>query len=397
MKVLVLIGGLGPGGAERQARLLLTGLAARGVETHLACFGGYPSELALVEAAGVRVHRISATPRGIWPLRIVAQIRGLVRRHGIDVIQTFLPTFDLLAPLLRSVIPGVRVATSRRSLDEYLSPRDVRLLRLSGGWVDAIVANSQAVAESVARLEGHRPPKLRVIPNGIVAPDPIESRERAAARTAFGLAPDDFALLYLAHFRRGKGHRFLPQLLADLVARRPGPPRFRLLLAGDTEVNASYRRLAAEVTAAFDTHGVTERVSFLGDVRDPRAAFAASDLFLTLSESEGSPNSVLEAMAYGLPVVATAAGGTVEALTSGRDGLLVPVGAVEEAAAALLSVALDPERRNRLGIAARARIATDFSVAKMVDRYVDLYREIASVRHAPYDAGASSPKLSGET
>ncbi len=383
MKVLVLIGGLGPGGAERQARLLLTGLATRGVETHLACFGGYPSELELVADAGVHIHRITATPRGLWPLRIVAQIRGIARRHRVDVIQTFLPTFDLLAPLLRFLLPGVRVATSRRSLDDYLRPRDVRLLRVSGAWVDAIVANSRAVAESVARLEGHRPPKVRVISNGIVLPEPIAPEERASARALFGLEPGDFAVLYLAHFRRGKGHRFLPQLLADLVAREAGSARFRLLLAGDTEVNASYRRLASEVRTEFAARAVTERVSFLGDVRDPRAAFAASDAFLTLSESEGSPNSVLEAMSLGLPVVATAAGGTAEAITNGVDGLLVPVGAVDDAAAALRALVSDPQRRRTLGSEARNRVASEFSTPKMVDRYVDLYREIASSPPAP--------------
>lgn len=383
MRLLVLIGGLGPGGAERQARLLLAAVSMRGIETHLACFGGYQSELDLVAAAGVRVHRITATPRGIWPLRVLAEIRGIASRHRIDVIQTFLPSFDLLAPLLRFALPGVSVATSRRSLDEYLRPRDVQLLRATGGWVDAIVTNSQAVLESVARMEGHRPPKVRVIPNGIVLPDPIEPAERATARATLGLAPTDIAVLYLAHFRRGKGHRFLPELVTDLVAQERGPARFRLLLAGDTEVNASYRRLASAVRTEFEQRAVTERVSFLGDVRNPRMAFAASDAFLTLSESEGSPNSVLEAMSHGLPVVATAVGGTAEAITNGSDGLLIPPGGAAEAAEALRSLALDPQRSQTLGIRARGRVASDFSVQKMVDRYVDLYREIASSRVAP--------------
>src|SRR5262249_9803402 len=142
LKVLYLVGSLGPGGAELQARYLLTHLPGRGVEVHLGTFGGDEQELGKVARAGVPIHRLTPRPGPICPLRVVPALLGILGRHGIRLVHSCLPTFDILAPCLRFFDPGLKVITSRRCLDDYLSPNDLRRLRLTGRMATRIVGNS---------------------------------------------------------------------------------------------------------------------------------------------------------------------------------------------------------------------------------------------------------------
>jgi glycosyltransferase involved in cell wall biosynthesis len=371
--VLYLIAGLGPGGAELQARYLLTHLPAQGVAVRLGTFGGDDESVALVAKAGVPIHRLTPRPPVVWPARVVSEILGILRKHRIRLVHSCLPTFDILAPCLRAFDPGLKVITSRRSLDEYLSPRDLKRLRLTGRWATRIVGNSNEVAESVTRLEGFRPPALQVIPNGIPMPAPLSFEERAEARRRFDVGPDRFVVSFPAHFRRGKGHA----LIADVARRvRDAHPEAVFLLAGDMEVSDQYRRIAAETREAVARADLDSSVRFLGPVSDIRALQAASDVSLNLSDSEGMSNSVMEAMALGVPVVATGVGGNLEVIQEGVHGLHFPVRDAAAAAAALIRLAGDPALRARLGDAARQRVAAEYSIDRMVARYVSLYREV---------------------
>jgi glycosyltransferase involved in cell wall biosynthesis len=135
-------------------------------------------------------------------------------------------------------------------------------------------------------------------------------------------------------------------------------------------------------------------VRFLGDFRDQRKLHAAADFSLNLSDSEGMSNSVLESMSFGVPVVATAVGGNLEVIRDGVDGALVSrAGVAAETAGALASLFADPGRRLALGRAARARVREEFSIDRMVDRYVALYREVAGAESSgasPEPGGAES-------
>lgn len=371
-RLIFLIAGFHSGGAETQARYLVTGLARRGVEVHVFTFPGEPELEHLVQAAGVPITFLPLTRPKIWSLSALAHVRTKARQRRIRLVQSFLPTMDVVAPLIRFYLPEARVITSRRSLDEYLNPRDLRRLRVTGHLAHRIVGNSQAVAESVARLEGFRPPKVRVIPNGIPLPPEIRPEERAAARAAFGLGEDELAVAFVSHFRRGKGHGHLPGLAAEL---RRLVPSAVLLLAGDpTRAGGT---IHAAVRSRLEEAGLLDRVRFLGDYRDQRTLFAAADASLNLSDSEGMSNSVLESMAFGVPVVATAVGGNREVIRDGRDGRLVlPSEVVPATAAALLDWAERPAVRLELGRAARMQIAAEYSIDRMIDRHLELYREL---------------------
>lgn len=373
LRLLFLIGDIGTGGAQQQARLLLHALPGLGVEVTLACFLGPADVLTGLAEAGVRVHILPKPRRGIWPAQALREMLSLVRRGRIQVVQSFLTEFDSVAPLLRVFRPGLRVITSRRSLDEYLSPRQLRLVRLAGPLASAVVANSTAVAESVRRLEGDPGSRLRVIPNATELPSAVTLVERQEARRRFGVHENDFVIAYPAHFRHGKGHAYLPDIARRLLA---SEPRAQFLLAGATTENSEYRNHYALFQAAVAAQNVDACFHYVGRLDHSRPVLAAADVVVNVSDSEGMSNTVMEAMAYGLPVVATAVGGTLELVEDGREGWLIEPGDAASAADRLARLAADPAERCRMGAAGVARISRDFSVARMCSAYLGLYEEL---------------------
>jgi glycosyltransferase involved in cell wall biosynthesis len=154
-----------------------------------------------------------------------------------------------------------------------------------------------------------------------------------------------------------------------LVAREC--PDFRAEVAGDGEALPGLKGLASEL-------GVSAHVRFLGEVREIPALLARAALFVLPSYSEGISLTLLEAMACGLPVVATRVGGNAEVVSEGKTGLLVPPRDPELLARALLSLWHDPERSQRMGEAARQRAEHYFDIGRMVADYEDLYLRLMS-------------------
>jgi glycosyltransferase involved in cell wall biosynthesis len=128
---------------------------------------------------------------------------------------------------------------------------------------------------------------------------------------------------------------------------------------------------------------MTGNVIFLGERPDAERLVTAADIGVLASHEEGFSNALLEMMARGVPMIATAVGGNVDAIASGQSGLLVPAEAPAALAEALLQLAGDPVLRTRLGQNGRVRVLALFSLDACVDRYVNLYRGIARVGAVP--------------
>ncbi|MFB3909817.1 MAG: glycosyltransferase [Candidatus Eisenbacteria bacterium] len=372
-RVLLLIDSLGRAGAEKQAQLLASRLPAHGIVTRLACFQLPPAAAEQLRGAGVTIDRLHAAPRRLWPPRVLLDVARIVRRHRIDIVQTFLPTFDILAPCLKPVLPGVRIVTSRRNVDDQLDARRLRLLRLTGRFADVVVGNAERVAESVRRLEPGSRARIVVIGNGIENEPAIGRDERESARRALeaGARP---TISYLAHFRPGKGYEHLPEVIEAV---RRASPDLLVLIAGDETSNRQYRQTSAAFRSQIAERGIENAVRFLGLVAGARETLAASDLLLSLSDVEGMSNSVMEAMLLGLPVVATDAGGAGELIEPGVSGEMVARGDAAGAAERIAALLRDPARRASIGEQARRRILDRFSADRMAAAYARLYREIA--------------------
>jgi glycosyltransferase involved in cell wall biosynthesis len=208
--------------------------------------------------------------------------------------------------------------------------------------------------------------KVRVIHNAVPLDTPIAPR--ASLRTSLSLTPDRQLVFTAARLHPQKG-------LHHLLAAAAHVPGAVFLLAGEgperTALEAESRRL-----------GIADRVMFLGHRRDIPQLLQCCDLYVLPSLFEGLPVSVLEAMAAAKPVIATAIGGTDEAVVHGETGLLVPPGDSVELARAMQLVLTNRSLADRFGQAGRARVEREFSAQAMIDRVILLYDEVLGAEGA---------------
>jgi glycosyltransferase involved in cell wall biosynthesis len=228
---------------------------------------------------------------------------------------------------------------------------------------DLHLAVSDEVRESMSPRGRAR---TQVLEYGVPVDDLAARRdERAAQRAALGLRDDDIAVTTVANMRWTKDY---PTLLRAAVTVTAADPRVYFMAAGQGP-------LEEEVRAEAETLGLGDRFRVLGYVDDSPGLLAASDVFTLASRVEGLPIALLEAMAMGLPVVATAVGGTPKVVTDGVEGRLVPSGRPDELAAAIGEVTGNAQRRDEMGAAAAKRVR-DFDISAAARHLESLYAEI---------------------
>ena len=226
------------------------------------------------------------------------------------------------------------------------------------------VSESQAAE---ARALGLAPAgRTRVIVNGIDAAFVRAAAARAPiSRAMLTLRPDALVLATVARFDPVKRLEVLVRALPLLVAR---VPEAQLLIVGDGPEREALRALARRLAPG-------DRVVFAGAIPDAARVLPLVDLYVTASRREGLPLAVLEAMACGLPVLATEAPGHVDAVEPEVTGRLVPVDDAPGLAAAAALLLRDPALRARMGRAGRERVEQRFSRARVLGEIADLYRE----------------------
>jgi glycosyltransferase involved in cell wall biosynthesis len=292
-----------------------------------------------------------------------------LRQQRPAILHTYLFHANLLGRVLGRLAGVPLVICSERTMQTESKAR-YRLNRWTVGLADRVVAVSASVADFCIDHVGLPADKLVVIPNGVDLPvEPPASRQETRAELALSAAegldlpPDAPVIGAVCRLDPLKGLNFLLQALARLAG-------VWLVVVGDGPERDRLVALTVEL-------GLAGRVCWAGQRRDVSRLLSAFDLFVQPSLHEGLPNAVLEAMAAGLPVVATAVGGTPEAVVDGVTGLLVPPADVEALAQALAGLLADPERRQRLGRAGRQRVAEHFSLAQMVAKTERLYRDLS--------------------
>jgi glycosyltransferase involved in cell wall biosynthesis len=362
LKVVVVIGSLNRGGSERQVVELVRPPHPAGTEFAVVCLAE-PGELQdEVRGGGVPIQTVGFVgfrPRSLLgPFRIAMALR----RARPDVVYGFLFWgYGLALPIAAIVTPGALRIAARRSTPEGDAPRKVArpLRRLADRVAHGVVANSPEIAEewlaSTPTLRG----RMHVIPNGVAVPD-HPGRGSGEARPV---------IICVANLIAYKGHATLLEAAAMLKARAIG---FQLRLVGDGP-----ERLALE--AATDRLGLRDHVEFMGRRDDVRDLLDVADIAVLPSHFEGLPNAVMEAMAAGVPVVATAVGGTSSLLARG-GGLSVPPrdpGALADALGRLLT---EPSARARCGAAGRKTIEDHYSLAAMREGTLRLFRDLRSAR-----------------
>jgi glycosyltransferase involved in cell wall biosynthesis len=366
LRVCLAVGTLNVGGAETQVVGVARRLRAAGVDVEVLLLNSRGPLQAVLDEAGVPSYcagypgiRFMNDTRGLRPWLAVTDVRRLfrlalhVRRRRFDVLHAYLfHAYAVFVPLAFVLRVPVRIA-ARRGLHSGLprSPVLRPLTWLSTRLATAVVANADAVAEDAHLEEGVPREKLRVIPNAVDLPD--EPADPAVS------PPVGMIIANLIHY---KGHLDL----VEAVARLDTPPVIRCVGEGP---------MREQVEAAIRERGLQDRVLLEGHRMGGRALYRQAQFALLTSHVEGMPNAVLEAMAAGLPVVATDVGGCRELVEDGVTGLLVPPRDPDALAHALRRVTSDPGWRVEAGRAARQRAAR-FSWQACAAQHLSCYREL---------------------
>lgn len=346
------------GGAERVALDLATAQLAAG-ERVLAISFEEPPRGALGSELRDRGAEVIELPKGpgLAP-RQVLRLREIFRAEAVDVVHTHNP-LPLVYGAPAGRLAGAAVVHTKHGINP--APRRARLLRsVAARLLHRFVAVSRDTADAALAARECRPATLEVIENGIAldrfGPDP---GARAEIRAELGIAPDSVVIGSVGRAAPPKNQALLIRAVAGLDV--------ELVIAGDGPLFGELRAMAAETDA---------RVHLLGARMDVPRLLAAFDVFALSSVTEGLPLVIPEAMATGLPVVATAVGGVSALIDPGETGLLVPSGDEGRLRAALGELASEPERARAMGRRGREVAARRHSVERVAREYRALYRQL---------------------
>lgn len=374
-RILFAIGSLGQGGTESQLCLLVRELTQRGWLCELFALEAQGALRKDFEDIGIPIHDGGITSDAGLPCKCFSLARSFLRFLRItaatkpDVLHAFLPLINFMGALTGRVTGTPKVITSRRALGvhqdrhPYWKPVD----RLSNALSHRVVVNSQAVGYDTIARDHINAKKLVLIHNGVQAARFVRPRRtREDMRTALGLGVQDLGMVMVANLIPYKGHADLLHALPKAV---DGKTDVRVFFVGeDRGIQGKLHKIAVE-------HQIAEQVHFLGLRNDIPDILSAMDLFVMASHEEGFSNALLEAMAAGLPIVATDVGGNREALDDGSMGILVPPKAPEALAEALSLMIANRNMRDRMAARAREHVTERYSIDRMVQSFIQLYKE----------------------
>ncbi|MEZ4651617.1 MAG: glycosyltransferase [Candidatus Eisenbacteria bacterium] len=351
IRVLYVIGNMKTGGSEAHLVRLLERLDRSQVEPRLLLVQGRKDLLPPEIDREVQTRCMECAKGLKGSFEFLTRIRSEVRRIAPDVVQVYGYPADVILALIAPTLPGVRVVTTRRG-NEQRSRRNLSY-RLTNGFIDCVLCVSKAAAAHAHAAEGLPLEKTLVIPNGIDLsrfPEPTRTKDQLRRLGA---------VMRLRHI---KG----VDLLLEAFSQGFDPP-IELEIAGPADT-----AYGEEIMAK---HEGTPGLTFLGDVSDVPSFLGRIDFFVLPSRSEGMSNALLEALAAGLPIVATDVGGNAEVLDDGTAGVLVEPTA-ESIRNGIQSLLDSPETAFELTHRARARAESEYSLDGMARRYEEFYRSI---------------------
>jgi glycosyltransferase involved in cell wall biosynthesis len=348
------------GGGERMASVIAERLDPSRSERWLCSSRSSPAQTfeARLTEAGVRLLTLQRTsPAAVWAWRPLVQ---LLRRERIDVLHAHKFGSNVWGTVVGR-IARVPVVVAHEHSWSYEGQAVRRFLdrEVVGRGADAFVAVSREDERRMASVEGVDPSVIRFIPNGI----PEQLRRGGDVRAELGIDPGAPVIGAVGQLREEKRLDVLLEAVRALLPRFPG---LVVLLPGAGPEEGALRAAAAGL----------DGVRFLGLRDDIPDVLAALDLAVLCSHREGSPLSVMEYMAAGLPVVATRVGGVPDLIADGVHGLLVAPGDARALADAIGALLDDPARRAEMGALARERQRAEFDLDVMVGRVQALYEEL---------------------
>ena len=376
IRLLLVVDSLEMGGAERQVVDLAVALQRRGYVVTVACsVAGELSET--LERAGIPVRPLlGRLAKRRLSIGYARRLRRLLKRERYDLVHAHIYA-SVAAAAIAALGTGVPLVITEHTEASWQTWRARWVSRWVYRRVERIIAVSTPIRRRLIERDAVHPDLITIIPNAVVPasepqatnPLPAELRERPLVGVVARLQPEKGVASFLNAAAR--------------VAQQF--PEAHFVIAGDGLLRQELATLAEDLDLG-------SRVHFLGFRADASALMRSLNVLVIPSLTEGSPLVTLEAMAAGLPVVASAVGGIPDQVRHDKEGLLVPPGDTEALGDALLALLRDPDRARRLGEAGRRRVASRFSHATMVRQIEDVYSEVLG-RPARQGVAPGEPEL----
>jgi len=360
----------GIGGSERNLYLLARGFRERGHKVIVCCFkGGNLSERMTREGFIVENLKI----RRLWSyhgIKSFLKVIKIIRKQKVSAILLYHRDSDFMGFLL-SAITRVATVSTRRDMGYGLKRRDLWIYRIINPFFDEIAAVSESVKSMVLRKQGGKPDDISVIYNGVNLTLCAPENMAASGINVSESHSNCVKVACIGNIRPIKGQIHFVNA-AKLVANRFPHARFFLIGYPNSE------RYVMEVLARIKECGLEDVFKVTGPVEqsDVPDVWKTMDIGVVPSLSEGMSNALLEAMAAGKPVIATAVGGNVEVVRNGETGYLVPAGDPVAMAEGLNRLLFDSALRREMGLRARYWAEMNFSDEKMIEKYEDLLTSV---------------------
>jgi glycosyltransferase involved in cell wall biosynthesis len=360
-RVMHVVLSISAGGTERLVIEICRRLGASSAPV-VCCLDGAGEWASELTSAGVAVEALNRQP-GFRP-SLGWHIARLAARHRVSVIHCHHYSPYVYGAVAKTLSPRIGLVYTEHGRLSDAAPSAKR--RLVNPWLSRIPARVFAVSEELRRhmvAEGFSEKRVQVIYNGIAISPRVTPEERAAARAELGLPDDAVVVGSVARLDPVKNLSLLLQAHASLHASHP---RARVALVGSGPEQQALETEARRL-------GTSQHVLFTGYRSDARRLMSAFDVYVNCSNYEGVSLTILEAMAAGLPVVATRVGGNAEVVIDGETGIIVPGREAAPLADAIATMSGDPRLRQEMGEAGRRRVEREFSIERMVDDYRKAY------------------------
>lgn len=359
--ILHLITELDTGGAQKALARLLAH-QRRFAPAVVCLYNGDTAIAREIRSLGVPVTDLGMTAKWRWDA--ICRLYRVLRRERPVILHTWMFHANVLGRIVGRLAGVSVIITSRRNVDIGGPSREL-LKTATASLDDATVAVCDAARQAEIERAGARPDRVFTVYNGIDV-SLYEGRPNGAIRREFGIPPSAPLIGYIGRLHRQKGVEDLLVAMDSVTTRVPDS---HLLVVGEGECGPF---LAKQMRS----RGLSDAVLFTGTRHDVPQVLQDLDILVLPSLWEGLPNVILEAMASGLPVVATGVGGVPEIVVDNVTGFLVPPRQPEALSNAILRLVRDPDLRNRMGQAGRQRVQEHFSVDRMVMETEALYERL---------------------
>jgi len=376
------------GGAQEVVRTLSAYLIEHGSPTVVCTLRDGPLR-SQIEEMGITVEVLPGRNHSFLSLPIfLKEIMGirkglihLVQKYDIDVVQThLLRSLDFLVASLKLSFPNLLVfwtvhnyqfelrADQLPGQRWLLKPKKYihnALYRMISARINGFIAVSEEVEQAIHQTIRVDQRRITTISNGVDVRRYQRKVDRTTIRASLRLKEEDQVMILVGTLKEQKGHSYLIQAAAPLVAQNN---HLHILFPGDGPLRASLQQQVQQL-------GLEKHIHFLGSRKDIPDLLAASDYFVLPSLWEGLAMALIEAMATGLPVLATCVSGSQQVVVPGETGLLVSPGDVDELRRAMIEMTTKPERAKKMGQAGRVRAEALFGADKQADEHLTLFQK----------------------